>query len=101
MKAKAMRLGALCLAVAGALALSAGPAIAAGSSTRTASTCTGGEIASGNYASITVSGACGIQPGAVIKVVGNINVATGAVLDAQSAPSTITVGHDVTAAAGS
>src|SRR4051812_42312599 len=31
----------------------------------------------------------------------NINVAPGAVLDAQSAPSTITVGHNVTAAAGS
>jgi len=35
------------------------------------------------------------------KVVGNINVAAGAVFDAQSAPSTITVGHNVTAAAGS
>jgi hypothetical protein len=102
MKGKAMRLGALgSLAVAGALALSAGPAIAAGSSTPTAYTCTGGEIPSGNYASITVSGVCDIQPGAVINVVGNINVAAGAVLDAQSAPSTITVGHNVTAAAGS
>ena len=44
---------------------------------------------------------CNIVPGAVINVVGNINVAAGAVLDAQSAPSTITVGHNVTAAAGS
>jgi len=72
-------------------------------------TCTGGDFASGNfttipsgnYASITVTGACNIQPDAVINVVGNINVAPGAALDAQSAPSTITVGHNVTAAWGS
>jgi hypothetical protein len=72
-------------------------------------TCTGGDFAtgtftsipSGNYASITVAGVCNIQPDAVINVVGNINVAAGAVLDGQSAPSTITVGHNVTAASGS
>ena len=72
-------------------------------------TCAGGDFASGNfttipsgnYASITVTGVCNIQPDAVINVVGNINVAPGAVLDAQSAPSTITVGHNVTAGAGS
>lgn len=72
-------------------------------------TCSGGDFASGtftsipsgNYASITVTGVCNIVPDAVINVVGNINVASGAVLDAQSAPSTITVGHNVTAASGS
>ena len=72
-------------------------------------TCTGGDLASGtftsipsgNYASITVTGFCNIVPEAVINVTGNINVAPGAVLDAQSAPSTITVGHNVTAGAGS
>ena len=58
-------------------------------------------IPSGNYASITVTGVCNIVPDAVINVTGNINVAPGAVLDAQSAPSTITVGHNVTAGAGS
>src|SRR5205085_6985010 len=83
------------------LGLSAGPAIAAGPSTPAAYTCTGGQIPSGSYASITVSGVCDIKPDAVINVVGNIKVATGAVFDAQSAPSTITVGHNVTAAAGS
>ncbi len=99
---KALRLGALgSIAVAAALALSAPPAVAAGPSTPTAYTCTGGDIPSGNYASITVTGGCGIQPGAVITVSGNINVAAGAGLDAQSAPSTITVGHNVTAGAGS
>jgi hypothetical protein len=64
-------------------------------------TCTGGAIPSGNYASITVTGACGIVPNAVINVSGNINVAPGALLDAQSAPATITVGKQVTAGAGS
>ena len=108
---KAMRLGVLgTLTVAGALALSGGPAMAAVSSpTPAAYTCTGGDLASGNftsipsgnYASITVTGVCNIQPDAVINVVGNINVAPDAVLDAQSAPSTITVGRNVTAAAGS
>ena len=72
-------------------------------------TCTGGDfqtgtfvpIPSGTYRSITVTGACQPAPDAVITVVGNVYVAAGAVLDAQSAPSTITVGHDVTAAPGS
>jgi hypothetical protein len=64
-------------------------------------TCTGGEIPSGNYSSITVTGACSVPNGAVINVVGNINLAPGALLDAQSAPSMITVGRNVTAAAGS
>jgi hypothetical protein len=64
-------------------------------------TCTGGDIPSGTYASITVTGFCDVPDGAVINVVGNIDVAAGALLDAQSAPSTITVGHNVTAAAGS
>jgi hypothetical protein len=76
-------------------------------------TCTGGSwtgdpatstftsIPSGNYASISVRGVCNIVPEAVINVVGNINLAPGAVLDAQSAPATIEVGHNVTAGAGS
>jgi hypothetical protein len=44
---------------------------------------------------------CNIAPGAVINVTGNINVAPGALLDAQSVTSTITVGHNVTAGPGS
>ncbi|HET6848996.1 MAG TPA: hypothetical protein VFH74_09070 [Gaiellales bacterium] len=75
----------------------------------TALTCTGGDFAmgqfttiqSGTYSSITVKGACNIEPNAVINVTGNIRVAAGAVLDAQSAPAVITVGHNVTAGPGS
>ena len=109
---KAIRLRILgSLAVAAALAVPTGSAMAAGSSTQrpVPYTCTGGDLASGtftsipsgNYASITVTGVCNIEPGAVISVVGNINVAAGAVLDGQSAPFTLTVGHNVTAAPGS
>jgi hypothetical protein len=98
------------LVVAGALALLGGPA-AASAPPRWGPmpyTCTGGDFTSGNltpipsgtYASITVKGACAPAPNAVINVFGNVNVAPGAVLDAQSAPSTITVGHDVLAAPG-
>src|SRR4051794_9363358 len=58
-------------------------------------------IPSGNYSSITVTGVCNVTPDAVITVSGNIDVAPGAIFDAQSAPSTITVGHNVTAGAGS
>jgi hypothetical protein len=75
--------------------------IASAAPASTPYTCTGGEIPSGNYASITVTGVCSVATDAVINVVGNVNVAAGAMLDAQSAPSTITVGHNVTAAAGS
>ena len=75
----------------------------------TAYVCRGGNFAaghfthigSGNYSSITVKGVCNISPYAVINVSGSIHVAAGAVLDAQSAPSTITVAHNVTAASGS
>jgi hypothetical protein len=108
---KAMRLGVVgTLVVAGALALSGGPAMAAVSWVSPAAyTCTGGDFATGDltsipsgiYASITVKGACAVAPDAVITVIGNINVAPGAVLDAQSAPSTITVRHNVTAGPGS
>lgn len=92
------------LAGAGALALSGGPAMAAASSAGTtpaAYTCAGGEIPSGTYSSLTVTGPCSVPADAVIHVVGNVNIAAGAMLDAQSAPSTITVGRNVTAGAGS
>lgn len=63
--------------------------------------CKGGEIGSGTYSSITVTGVCSVAKDAVVKVTGDITVRKGAVLDAQSSPSTITVGRDVNAARGS
>jgi hypothetical protein len=100
------------LAIAGtagllAVGLVVPPAVAAAPSA-SAYTCTGGEfpdammhIPPGPYASITVAGACDVVPGKEYNIVGNLNVLAGAVFDAQSAPSTITVGRNVTAAAGS
>ncbi len=76
-------------------------AVASATPSSRAYTCTGGEIRSGTYASITVTGACAPATDAVINIIGNLNVAAGATFDAQSAPSTITVGHNVTAGAGS
>lgn len=76
-------------------------------------TCTGGNwtgnpatstftiIPSGNYSSVTVTGVCQPEHGGTINVSGNLNVASGGVLDAQSYSSTITVGHNITAGAGS
>ena len=80
----------------------------------TAYTCTGGarpgfdptawtfvNIPSGTYSSLTVNGVCQVAPGTVINVEGNVNLAAGSVLDAQTFASTITVGHNVTAESGS
>ncbi len=91
------------IAAAGALVLSGGPAMAAASRTQApqAYTCRGGAIGSGSYASLTVRGACSVRPGAVIRVAGNVMVGRGATLDAQSAPSRITVGGSVIGAPGS
>ncbi len=89
------------LAVTAALALSADPAMAAGSARAKELRCSGGDIPSGTYASIVVTGVCSVPADAVIRVIGNVEVRPGAVLDAQSAPSMITVRHNVTAAAGS
>ncbi|MDU0312138.1 hypothetical protein RKE38_00460 [Phycicoccus sp. M110.8] len=89
------------LALAGALGLTGSPAMAAGSGAATAYTCTGGDVPSGTYSRITVTGMCSVGAGAVIDVAGNIDVMAGAMLDAQSAPATIMVGHNVTAGAGS
>jgi len=77
------------VAATGIVVASTGAAGAAPSSTPY--TCAGGDIPSGTYASITVTGFCDVVPDAEINVVGNLNVAAGAFFDAQSAPSTITV----------
>lgn len=106
---KVIRRGVLgSLAVAAALVLSAGPAMAGGYSSTGHDgrdggryTCTGGDIPSGHYASITVTGTCSVPADATIKVDGFVKVAAGATLDAQSAPSTITVKGDVMGYRGS
>jgi hypothetical protein len=97
----------LVVASVGALVLgSAGPSFA--HDEPHAYTCTGGDfstgtfvhVPSGHYSQLTIAGACDVEPGADIHVVGNVTVRQGAVFDAQSAPSTITVGHNVRAGKG-
>jgi hypothetical protein len=94
---KAIRLRILgSLAVVAALALPSGSAMAA-TPGPAPYTCGGGSVGGGTYASLTITGFCDVVPGAVITIVGNLTVAPGAFFDAQSSPSTITVGHNVTA----
>jgi hypothetical protein len=84
------------IAIAGALALPTGSAMAAAPGPAP-HTCSGGSVGGGTYASLTITGFCDVVPGAVIDVVGNLTVAPGAFFDAQSSPSTITVGKSLTA----
>lgn len=91
------------VAIATALVFGAGVASAGGyhGGGHHSYTCTGGSIPSGTYRSITVAGPCQVDTGAVIDVSGSIVVRRGAVFDAQSSPSTITVGRDVVGSKGS
>ncbi len=92
------------LAVAGALVLSGGPAMAADHGTRTPTgyTCTGGDIPSGHYASIAVTGVCDVPADGRDHSRRAMSTSRPAPCsDAQSAPSTITIGRNVTAGRGS
>lgn len=91
------------LAVAAATAamlLAASPALAMSGHHGTSLTCTRGDIPSGD-SEITVTGQCSVPAGATIEVRRSITVRRGAVLDAQSAPSTIVVRRNVVALPGS
>lgn len=85
------------LAASAAFILPAGPAMA----TPTSMTCGNGDLASGTYGSLFVTGDCTVPAGAEITVRGNVIVAPGATFDAQGAPSTITIGGSVIGGAGS
>ena len=82
----------------GALLVSATPAMA--QEQHHSYTCTGGSVPTGTYSSVTIAGFCDVVPDAVITVTGNLDVSPGALFDAQSAPSTITVGRNVIAESG-
>lgn len=91
----------MALVAAVGLASSGGTVAAAHGWGARALTCTGGEIGSGRYSSITVAGVCSVAKDAVVKVTGDITLRKGASLDAQSSPSTIRVGGNVIAHRGS
>jgi hypothetical protein len=64
-------------------------------------TCVGGDIPSGSYTHVTVTGNCTVAVDATLTISGNLKVAAGAALDAQQAPATITIRGNVTAGSGS
>ena len=66
-----------------------------------AKTCSGGDIASGTYLSLTVTGQCSVPAGGHIAVLHNLKVAPGAMFDAQGAPSDVSIGGNVVAGRGS
>ena len=63
-------------------------------------TCTGGDIVSGTYHNVTVTGVCTVPDGADVTILGNLRVAPGATFDAQT-HSTVTIMKNVTAGPGS
>lgn len=63
-------------------------------------TCSGGEIASGAYAGLIITGVCTVPAGAEVTVNGNVTVAPGAVFDAQT-DSLVAINGNVDAGAGS
>ena len=114
MKFRIVRGVAVMVALFGVAAVGLFSAASAGAApSGSAYTCTGGNftgdpststfttIPPGHYSSITIAGVCNVQADAMYNVSGNLNVAPGALFDAQDVASTITVGHNVTAGAGS
>ncbi len=62
--------------------------------------CSGGDIASGTYAGLTVTGVCTVPAGADVTINGNLTVAPGAVFDAQT-DSHVAINGNVNAGPGS
>jgi hypothetical protein len=85
---------------AAVLAMS-GIAGAAQAATPKAATCSGGDIASGTYKSLTVTGACTVPAGATITVLRNLTIKPGAMFIADSAPSDVRINGNVFAGPGS
>jgi hypothetical protein len=84
----------------GAAALTAVGMSAASASPTHALTCSGGNIASGTYKSITVTGACKVPNGRTVVVQHNVLIQPGAKFDAQT-HSTVTIKGNVIAQSGS
>jgi hypothetical protein len=65
------------------------------------SVCTSGDIASGTYQNLKVTGDCTVPAGAKVTVVHNLKIARGAAFHADTAPSTVHIGGNVRAGVGS
>jgi hypothetical protein len=89
-----------CAALAGAVALTAVGMTSAAAKPASALTCDGGQISSGTYSRITVTGQCVVAEGATVVVQKNVVVAPNAMFDAQT-HSTVTIYGNVLAGPGS
>lgn len=63
-------------------------------------TCSGGDVASGTYAGLIVTGSCTVPAGADVTINGNLRVARGAMFDAQT-DSHVAINGNVNAGKGS
>jgi hypothetical protein len=99
---------AMMVASSGAFALVGGAPAIASASTPRPYVCSGGSfptnpvpVPSGTYTGLIVTGFCQAPAGAEITVTGNVTVALGGAFDAQTYPSTVTVGGSVLVGANS
>lgn len=88
------------MALVGSVALGMAGISSASAASPGAATCSGGDIASGTYSSLTVTGACRVPTGATVVVRGNVMITANASLDAGTY-STVRIGGNVVAAPGS
>jgi hypothetical protein len=85
---------------AGAAALVVGSTAGASARGGAPTVCSGGNIASGTYAGLVVTGVCTVPAGADVTITGNLIVAPGAIFDAQT-DSQVTIEGNVLAHRGS
>jgi hypothetical protein len=87
-------------ASAAALVVAAAGAASAKGGGGAPATCSGGDIASGTYSHLTVTGSCTVPAGADVTIIHNLTVAPGATFDAQT-DSHVAIGGNVYAGPGS
>jgi hypothetical protein len=87
-------------ATAGAAAIVLSGTAAASARGGAPTTCSGGEITSGTYTGLIITGECSVASGATVTVNGNVTVQAGAAFDA-STDSQITINGNVYAGPGS
>jgi hypothetical protein len=95
LQAVAVSIGGVALAFSGA-----GAGVASAKAGNAPTTCSGGDIASGTYASLTVTGVCTVPAGSDVTITHNLSIAPGATFDAQT-DSHVAIGGNVIAGAGS
>lgn len=84
------------VALGALVATGAGAGVAVASAAAPGSyTCAGGTIPAGTYSSLQVTGFCALPSTGTVRVLRNVTLTPGAVLDAATQPSTLIVGGNV------